>query len=59
VNVVDAVKVVFATISAHVPEGQVRKIRDSLPKDVRVLWPEHESGGDTEYGALTRAGRGM
>jgi uncharacterized protein (DUF2267 family) len=58
VNVVDAVKVVFTTISAHVPEGQVRKIRDSLPKDVRAMWPEDEPGGDTEYGTLKRAAGG-
>jgi uncharacterized protein (DUF2267 family) len=55
VNVAHAVRAVFATISAHVPEGQVRKIRDSLPKDVRTMWPEPLSGGDTEYGSFKRA----
>jgi uncharacterized protein (DUF2267 family) len=61
VNVAHAVRAVFATISAHVPEGQVRKIRDSLPKDVRVMWPEPLPGGDTEYRSFKRAAgsRGM
>ena len=44
VNVKDAVQVVFRTISNHVTEGQVRKVRDSLPKDVAALWPQDAAG---------------
>jgi uncharacterized protein (DUF2267 family) len=58
VNVATAVRAVFATISAHVPEGQVRKIRDSLPKDIRAMWPEAQASAETEYGALEQAGGG-
>jgi hypothetical protein len=31
---------VFAVLSRHVPEGQVRKVRQALPEDVRALWRE-------------------
>jgi uncharacterized protein (DUF2267 family) len=31
---------VMRTLNRHVTEGQVRKVRDALPKGVRALWPE-------------------
>lgn len=46
VNVQDAVQVVFRTISSHVTEGQVRKVRDSLPKELASLWPQDQAGPD-------------
>jgi len=46
VNTQDAVRVVFRTISNHVTEGQVRKVRDSLPKDIATLWPQDQPGPD-------------
>ncbi len=46
VNVQKAVQVVFRTISNHVTAGQVRKVRDSLPKDVASLWPPDVTGPD-------------
>jgi uncharacterized protein (DUF2267 family) len=46
VNVEAAVQVVFRTISNHVTEGQVRKVRDSLPKDLVTLWPQEVAGPD-------------
>ena len=30
----------FAVLSRHVSEGQVRKVREALPEDVRALWSE-------------------
>lgn len=35
-----AVGAVFRVIERHVPEGEVKKIREQLPKDIRTLWPE-------------------
>lgn len=46
VNVQEAVQVVFRTISNHVTEGQVRKVRDSLPRDLATLWPQDVAGPD-------------
>lgn len=36
----DAARTVFRTISNHVSPGQVEKISQSLPEDIRRLWPE-------------------
>ena len=36
----DATRAVFRTISNHVSPGQVDKVRQSLPEDIRRLWPE-------------------
>ena len=36
----DAARAVFRTISNHVSPGQVDKVRESLPEDIRRLWPE-------------------
>ena len=35
-----AARAVFSTIGHHVSSGQVEKIRQSLPADIRRLWPE-------------------
>jgi len=48
VNVKTAVHAVFATIGRHVDAGQVRKIRDALPKDVKAIWPEQDAAGERE-----------
>ena len=62
VNVEQAVQVVFRTISNHVTEGQVRKVRDSLPRDLASLWPQDMSGPQEPVvghaGARRAAGRG-
>jgi uncharacterized protein (DUF2267 family) len=42
VNVQHAAAVVMRTLNRHVTEGQVKKVRDSLPKGVRAIWPEPE-----------------
>jgi uncharacterized protein (DUF2267 family) len=48
VNVQEAVQAVFRTISNHVTEGQVRKVRDALPKDLATLWPQEVAGPDEQ-----------
>jgi uncharacterized protein (DUF2267 family) len=56
VNVKTAVHAVFATIGRHVDAGQVRKIRDALPKDVKAMWTDN---GEAQLGQPARAaGRG-
>jgi uncharacterized protein (DUF2267 family) len=40
VNAEKAARAVFTVISLHVSAGQVEKIRQSLPEDIRRLWPE-------------------
>jgi uncharacterized protein (DUF2267 family) len=35
-----AVRAVFATVARHVSPGQAEEVRTSLPKHIRVLWPE-------------------
>jgi uncharacterized protein (DUF2267 family) len=40
VNAEHAVAAVMRTLNRHVTEGQIKKVRDSLPKGVRALWPE-------------------
>jgi uncharacterized protein (DUF2267 family) len=35
-----ATQVVLKVITAHVLEGQIEKIKQALPKDLRALWPE-------------------
>lgn len=34
----DAVRAVFRVLSRHVPEGQIGKVQDSLPTDLRAAW---------------------
>ena len=38
VNRIDAIRAVFGVLGRHIPEGQIAKVRDSLPEDVRALW---------------------
>jgi len=40
-SVADAAGAVFRVVNHHVDPGQVRKVRDALPADVRALWPEN------------------
>jgi uncharacterized protein (DUF2267 family) len=34
----DAISAVFGVLSRHVPHGQIAKVQDALPKDLRNLW---------------------
>ncbi|RUU13067.1 DUF2267 domain-containing protein [Mesorhizobium sp. USDA-HM6] len=36
----DAARTVFKAVAHHIDLGQSAKVRDSLPKDVKALWPE-------------------
>ena len=33
-----AVSTVFTVLSRHVPDGQIRKVQDALPRDLREFW---------------------
>jgi uncharacterized protein (DUF2267 family) len=43
VNVQSAVRAVFRVLSHHLAAGQVRKVRDAMPEDVRAIWPLGEA----------------
>jgi uncharacterized protein (DUF2267 family)/CBS domain-containing protein len=38
VNPREAMAAVFALLSHHIPEGQILKIQDALPEELRVFW---------------------
>jgi uncharacterized protein (DUF2267 family) len=42
----DAARTVFAVLSRHLPEGQIEKVRHSLPEDIRAIWPNRALLGD-------------
>jgi uncharacterized protein (DUF2267 family) len=42
----DAAIAVFDVLTRHLPEGQIRKLRDSLPAEVRALWSDPAQDGD-------------
>jgi uncharacterized protein (DUF2267 family) len=44
VNARDAARAVFSVLSRHIPEGQVAKVRDALPEDVRAVWHAAAAG---------------
>jgi uncharacterized protein (DUF2267 family) len=43
INPEAAVKAVFKVCSEHLPAGQVAKVRDALPHEIRALWAPPES----------------
>ena len=45
-----AATAVMRTLNRHITEGQVKKVRDALPKSVRALWPEPERAHAKEPG---------
>lgn len=47
VNTDDAIRAVLATVSRHVPAGEVEKVRGSLPEEIRVLWPTPQEAAAT------------
>jgi uncharacterized protein (DUF2267 family) len=62
VNTEQAVSAVTRTLNRHVTEGQVKKVRDSLPKGVRALWPEpgHDGGaGQQKSDQSAKSGQGQ
>lgn len=56
VDAKDAFRAVLATLSRHIPRGQIEKIQQSLPRDVRDFWHSAEEG--VVPPPDTRAGRG-
>jgi uncharacterized protein (DUF2267 family) len=46
VNVRDATRAVFTVLSRHVNRGQIDKVRDALPEQVRNLWPLTDEAPD-------------
>jgi uncharacterized protein (DUF2267 family) len=54
-----AVRCVFRVLSRHIPEGQIRKVQDTLPQDIRQWWrdmtadvaPPPEKGERGRYAA--------
>jgi uncharacterized protein (DUF2267 family) len=59
VNPRDAMRAAFQVLSRHIPEGQIAKVQDALPKDLRDFWlsadeqvaPPPEQGEAGRYGA--------
>jgi uncharacterized protein (DUF2267 family) len=47
----EAVRAVFATLSRHVSEGQIAKVRQALPKGIRLLWDGADARQLAEAGA--------
>ncbi|THK36080.1 DUF2267 domain-containing protein [Ensifer sp. MPMI2T] len=43
VDAKDAVQTVFAVLSHYLDPGQVTKVREGLPEDIRALWPDPQS----------------
>jgi len=41
VNVREATRAVFDILSRHVNRGQVQKVRDAMPEQIRALWQEN------------------
>ena len=37
---VDAARTVFAVLERHLDHGQAEKVRQSLPEEIRALWPD-------------------
>ncbi|MBF9232645.1 DUF2267 domain-containing protein [Microvirga alba] len=52
VNRVKAIHAVFNVLSRHVSAGQLDKVRQSLPEDVRALWPTVQLERMTDQPAL-------
>jgi uncharacterized protein (DUF2267 family) len=57
VNMQQAATAVMRTLNRHITEGQIRKVRDSLPRGVRAMWPEpdHKEVGHAEHDQATRS----
>jgi uncharacterized protein (DUF2267 family) len=55
VNADQAAMAVMRTLNRHITEGQVKKVRDSLPKGVRALWPEPDGAAKGAASAQSTA----
>ena len=41
-----AIRSVFGVLSRHISEGQIRKVREALPRSLRQSWEEIEAGAE-------------
>jgi hypothetical protein len=46
VNLRDATRAVFQILSRHVNRGQIEKVRQALPEDVRAIWHDDPNAPD-------------
>jgi uncharacterized protein (DUF2267 family) len=56
VNVRDAMLAVFRTLARHVDPGQVSKVIDALPEEVRALWVASPGANDRAASPAREAG---
>lgn len=56
VNPEQAAAAVMGTLNRHVTAGQIKKVRDALPKGIRAIWPEpgHDDDHQAQPGATAR-----
>ena len=47
----EAIRAVFAVLARHVSEGQIAKVRNALPKGIRMLWDGADNRVLAEAGA--------
>jgi len=47
----EAIRAVFATLTRHISEGQITKVRNALPKGIRMLWDGADARQLAEAGA--------
>ena len=38
-----AVRAVFSVLNRHIDHGQIEKVRNALPDEIRVLWPDGDA----------------
>ncbi|MDF2811907.1 MAG: hypothetical protein K0S56_2938, partial [Microvirga sp.] len=54
----DATRVVFGILSHHVDRGQIEKIRNALPEDVRAIWHGEPDAPDARERPAQYSARG-
>ena len=51
VDPAEAIRAVFLVLDRHLPEGQLVKVRNALPRGIRMMWDGAETRELTEAGA--------
>ena len=54
VNPRDAIQTVFAVLSRHIPAGQIAKVQQALPKDLRAFWSSTKETSERPEGEARR-----
>lgn len=57
IDVKAATRCVFSVLSRHVDIGEIKQVRQALPKDIRTLWPEEAIEEGERLRAEARAKR--